>query len=427
MQMIDLMKRLSELDAGNPNIVKEGVDLEDRSLKTEAKYDPTVDGSHSYGTDLLFNIRMLYRYARDGRDNLVRHQIASLKNLKDGIEQSEEPRLIQCYDYLMKNLAGGTVTDPKMIMQIADKAHQLFHPSLEPIAQATREGVDLEECGPMGMMGTDRSSTPATINMTAASGSELTGMLKDIMQLAGVHQVEPGHLGIEQEPMALTAEPMVSVEPVQGDSDTEVMRSVIDRMHTGDEEETDEGQYDNSPNDPRDVPEFDAEEFAHHENQPGAGFGRRTNQPNANPTAYESLMAEYKEFVAEAESKKKVSEVYGRRSSYYNPMDQERREQGQMDYEKRAFKRAELQHELGHEDDPDFERKQRQQQMDRDRGPWYIKIDGRILRSRGEIKVFDWRKGANNYALAILKNKPELQGKVKLTKSDEDDIMTDNN
>jgi hypothetical protein len=116
---------------------------EDRSLKTEAKYDPTVDGSHSYGTDLLFNIRMLYIYARDGRD--TRHQIASLKNLKDGIEQSEEPRLIQCYDYLMKNLAGGTVTDPKMIMQIADKAHQLFHPSLEPIAQATREGVEMEE------------------------------------------------------------------------------------------------------------------------------------------------------------------------------------------------------------------------------------------------------------------------------------------
>jgi hypothetical protein len=112
-------------------------------VSAEAKYDPTDDDSHDYGTDLLFNIRMLYIYARDGRD--TRHQIASLKNLKDGIEQSEEPRLIQCYDYLMKNLAGGTVTDPKMIMQIADKAHQLYHPSLEPIAQATREAVDDEE------------------------------------------------------------------------------------------------------------------------------------------------------------------------------------------------------------------------------------------------------------------------------------------
>jgi hypothetical protein len=285
-----------------------------------------------------------------------------------------------------------------------------------------KESADLAECGMMGSMGMDRPSTPATINMTAASGPELTGMLKDIMQLAGMHQVEPSHLGVAQEPMALTAEP---VGPAHGDSDVDVMRSVIDRMNPdSDEEETDEGQYDNSPNDPRDVPEFDSEEFAHHENQPGQGDRMDGTMPKA--TMEDQLMAEYKNFVAESDSKKKVSEVYGRRSSYYNPMDQERREQDQMDYEKRAFKRAELQHELGHEDDPDFERKLRQQQMDRDRGPWYIKIDGRILRSRGEIKVFDWRKGANNYALAIIKNKPELQGKVKLTKSDEDDIMTDN-
>lgn len=88
--------------------------------------------------------------------------------------------------------------------------------------------------------------------------------------------------------------------------------------------------------------------------------------------------------------------------------------------EKRDFKRREMEHELGHEDDPDFERKLRQQQMDKDRGPWYIRIDGKILKSKGEVKVFEWKKGANNYALAILKNKPELQGKVMLTKDPED-------
>ena len=107
---------------------------------------------------------------------------------------------------------------------------------------------------------------------------------------------------------------------------------------------------------------------------------------------------------------------------YYNPMDQERREQDAMDYGRRAFKRAELQHELGHEDDPDFERKQRQQQMDKDRGPWYIKINGKILKVKGEVKVFDWKRGANNYALAILKNKPELKDKVFLTKKNQDDV-----
>lgn len=83
---------------------------------------------------------------------------------------------------------------------------------------------------------------------------------------------------------------------------------------------------------------------------------------------------------------------------------------------KAEFKRREMEHELGHEDDPNFERKMRQQQMDRDRGPWYINIDGKIFKQKGEPKAFEWRKGANNYALAILKNKPELQGKITLTK-----------
>lgn len=110
----------------------------------------------------------------------------------------------------------------------------------------------------------------------------------------------------------------------------------------------------------------------------------------------------------------------GRDSWDSNMPGWQRREQDAWDQGKRDFKRAELQHELGHEDDPDFERKFKQQQIDRDRGPWYLRVNGKILKSKGEVKVFDWKKGANNYALAILKNKPELQGKIFLTKKNED-------
>lgn len=117
-----------------------------------------------------------------------------------------------------------------------------------------------------------------------------------------------------------------------------------------------------------------------------------------------------------------MSEAYGRRSSYYNPLDYERSQQRQMDYEKRAFKRAELQHELGHEDDPEWQKQMRQREMDQDRGPWYLKINGRIYKQQGAPKVFDWKRGANNYALAILKNRPELKGKIFLTKKNEDDL-----
>ena len=61
-------------------------------------------------------------------------------------------------------------------------------------------------------------------------------------------------------------------------------------------------------------------------------------------------------------------------------------------------------------------------QQEKERGPWYVRIDGKVLRNDGEPKVFDWKKSANSYALDILKNKPELQGKIMLTKRAEDDV-----
>jgi len=51
-----------------------------------------------------------------------------------------------------------------------------------------------------------------------------------------------------------------------------------------------------------------------------------------------------------------------------------------------------------------------------DRGPWYIEIDGKIYKQKGVPKSFDWESGARKYALAIMKNRPDLQGKIALTK-----------
>ena len=170
-----------------------------------------------------------------------------------------------------------------------------------------KENADLAECGMMPEMGMsmERPSTPASINMTAGSGEELSDMLATIMQLAGVHKVGDEHMGGEPLPAVVSMEPAMSA----GDS----MRSVIDKMHADDGgeegggeeggEETDEGQYDNSPADPTNAPEFDAEEFAHHENQPGGGDDSKGEKRQSNmPTAtFESLMKEYKQFINEAE------------------------------------------------------------------------------------------------------------------------------
>ena len=183
-----------------------------------------------------------------------------------------------------------------------------------------KEG-QVEECGmmpEMGMMGgmPERPPMPASINMTAGSGDELSNMLATIMQLAGVKQ----H-GAE-EPMS--AEPVLALtaEPEMGSDATSDMRSMIDKLNPEDdvsaahgdidndgdhdmddheaekdEEETDEGQYDNSPADPTKPPPFKANQFAHQENQPGQGDRMDGNMPKA--TMEQQLMADYKNFISE--------------------------------------------------------------------------------------------------------------------------------
>ena len=99
--------------------------------------------------------------------------------------------------------------------------------------------------------------------------------------------------------------------------------------------------------------------------------------------------------------------------------DYDRYQQDQMDQGKRDFKRSE------HEAEWEREQEYTRQLQARDQGPWYLRIDGKILKSQGQPKVFDLKKGANNYALAIIKNKPELQGKIMLTKSSVDQAPTE--
>lgn len=67
-------------------------------------------------------------------------------------------------------------------------------------------------------------------------------------------------------------------------------------------------------------------------------------------------------------------------------------------------------------DDP-YGHKEAAKNRDRDRGPWYIVINNKVFTQKGEPKAFDWKSGANNYALAIIKNRPELKDKMLLTKN----------
>jgi hypothetical protein len=181
-----------------------------------------------------------------------------------------------------------------------------------------KESTEVAECGMMGMGIPEAPKTPATINITASDGEELGSMLAAIMQLAGVQKVEPEHLGVESEPMKLTAEPSMG-GPEGGSPDD--MRNVIDKLNPmdggddvskshgdldndGDHDMDDHDQektreeYDNSPAGHQPKKPFNANEFAHQENQPGVGDRMDGNMPKARAT-FEALMSEYREFVSE--------------------------------------------------------------------------------------------------------------------------------
>ena len=201
---------------------------------------------------------------------------------------------------------------------------------LDSRSPTLRENQQVEECGimpDMGIMGgmPERPPMPASINMTAGSGEELSNMLATIMQLAGVKQY--GQDDSQQEPMGNKPQggEVLALEPVSEPSDsTSDMRSMIDKLNPmggddvsashgdvdndgdhdmddheaeKDEKETDEGQYDNSPADPRKSPPFGANQFASQENQPGQGDRMDGTMPKA--TMEQQLMADYKNFISE--------------------------------------------------------------------------------------------------------------------------------
>lgn len=175
----------------------------------------------------------------------------------------------------------------------------------------------IDECGMMPEMGLPMSapqqpSMPASLNITAGSGEELSDMIKAIATLAGVKPVGADDLGVEHEPSAMVATPIMGAGAPETAGDS--MRGVIDKMNdaSGEEDEkkeTDEGEepdqfgipgVNNTGNNPNKQKPFDANEFAHQENQPGVGDRMDGNMPKGRAT-FESLMDQYKKFVAEGD------------------------------------------------------------------------------------------------------------------------------
>lgn len=348
--MIDLMKRLTELDLNSPNVVKEDMKVGDKKQSsTGGTIEKTKTGvKHTAGK------------------NYGAQKQPFNKNSKDLDENSECPT---CHK------------DP---CKCDDKADESLEEGLDVASLRYLAGLrnTLAECG---MMPAPQNAS-FSINASAPSGDEVAGMLSQIMNLAGVkpvgHSDMPSH---DSGQHAVTVEPGIRGTP---DDDRESMRAAMDMMNPPEDEgmmggavgaglgalvggplgaaaggaiggsmedESEEapgGQaepgtaepmqsaadqirsmadqlsdiedkdelnietYDNTPADPNKKPEFDSNKMAYNPNAGGHGGAGLANNPRAmSETLEDRLFAEYNAFVSEATMSKaaKGHEKYGKK------------------------------------------------------------------------------------------------------------------
>jgi hypothetical protein len=140
---------------------------------------------------------------------------------------------------VLKRLAELDSTNPNVA-----KPTMAAEQSLATVSNIESETIteSVNECGPMGMSGMggmDRPSTPATfsINASAESGAEVSSMLRDIMNLAGVKPVADlpafgGSKAIDLAP-AQSLDAMNDGPQSAGDEMGDLI-GMIDKMDSGD-------------------------------------------------------------------------------------------------------------------------------------------------------------------------------------------------
>jgi len=275
MHMINVLNRLAELDEGNKNVINPMV----KDKKTKEDRNSAYDGYQGGAPDTQSVV---------GNGNEENPDPAGKKH--NGIGGSDN-----------RNNEG-------KIMKELDVNSLRY---LSGINEA------LEECGMMPMDGA-QSRGHASINITADNGPELSGMLKDIMNLAGVHKVEMDHMPIEKPdagPSKLVASPVLSqgqemkdliktLDGMEGHEDSKML------VHD-DEEEFEEDRMnghshramDNSPDEELLPGTFnrigDGDQNAVAAKDELVDRNRRSTMTTRESTL-EKLLADYAEFIAEA-------------------------------------------------------------------------------------------------------------------------------
>jgi hypothetical protein len=195
---------------------------------------------------------------------------------------------------VLKRLAELDSTNPNVA-----KPTMASEQSLATVSNIEGEQINesISECGPMGMTSMDRPSTPATfsINASAESGEQVSSMLRDIMNLAGVKPVSdlPAFAGPKDITPVHALEPMNDA-PSAGDEMGDLI-GMIDKMNTGDDVSVAQGDVDGDGD--HDMDDHKAEkdslvgkmadevrgmtaELTGEEQDPSAGYSSATTTPD---------------------------------------------------------------------------------------------------------------------------------------------------
>jgi hypothetical protein len=161
---------------------------------------------------------------------------------------------------------------------------------------------NVNECGPMGMMGGMNTPASFSINASAGSGDEVASMLTQIMNLAGVKPVggmgdvdHDGDHDMGDHEIELGAPHSVEVEPKSAGGEMGDLIGMIDRMNGPEDEEVgpeslgpEEGESDSPVADMADEVRGMADEMAGMKDEGiGAGFDTATTTPDEKVKAHD--------------------------------------------------------------------------------------------------------------------------------------------
>ena len=260
--MIDVLKRLAQLDAKNSKVVKESTVRECGPMGMMDDM-PGMHGMMAEKPSVPANFSINASAASGNEVADMMSQILTLAGMK-------------------QVGAGDLGAEPQGALVTAEPGVSVGPMAAEPMptaADSMRSVLDKLNPEPAG----------------DDSGEELGPFQHDSEKPEGGDE-EPA--GDDQEGPDTGAEPEFGND--QGEEEND------EAEDDEDQEETDEGQYDNSPADANSANPFDSNEFANQENQPGSGETSNGEKRQSNlPTAtFEALMKEYKQFIGEGDEEK---------------------------------------------------------------------------------------------------------------------------